>query len=68
LPLKIPQFLLHGTRDSRVPLEMSQTYAQKATEAGDPVTLIELPGVDHFALIDETSDAWVRARAIILKG
>ena len=58
LPLGVPQVLLHGTSDDRVLLEVSQAYARKARAAGDPVTLIELPGADHFVLIDPTSAAW----------
>lgn len=58
LPLGVPQVLVHGTRDDRVPFAMSQLYTRKATAAGDLVTLVELPGVDHFALIDPSSKAW----------
>lgn len=58
LPLGIPQILLHGTEDDRVPLTVSQEYTRKATEAGDSVELVELPGADHFVLIDPTSTAW----------
>jgi acetyl esterase/lipase len=58
LPLGVPQVLIHGTSDDRVLLEVSQAYAHKARAAGDPVTLIELPGADHFVLIDPTSAAW----------
>jgi acetyl esterase/lipase len=58
LPLGIPQVLIHGKRDDLVPLIVSQEYAQKAALAGDRVRLIELPGVDHFVLIDPTSAAW----------
>jgi acetyl esterase/lipase len=58
LPLDIPQVLIHGNRDDLVPLIVSQAYAQKADRAGDRVTLIELPGADHFVLIDPTSAAW----------
>jgi acetyl esterase/lipase len=58
LPLGVPQVLIHGTSDDRVLLEVSQAYAHKAQAAGDPVTLIELPGADHFVLIDPTSAAW----------
>jgi acetyl esterase/lipase len=61
LPLNIPQVLLHGKRDNLVPLAISQQYAQKAARAGDRVRLIELPGADHFALIDPTSAAWAIA-------
>ncbi len=58
LPIGIPQVLIHGTEDDRVPLIVSQQYTKKALEAGDPATLIELAGADHFVLIDPTSTAW----------
>jgi acetyl esterase/lipase len=58
LPLGIPQILIHGTADESVPLQMSLAYLAKAQAANDVVKLIELEGVDHFALIDPTSDAW----------
>jgi acetyl esterase/lipase len=58
LPLDIPQVLIHGNQDTVVPLMVSQAYAQKATRTGDRITLIELPGADHFVLIDPTSTAW----------
>ncbi|QBD83516.1 alpha/beta hydrolase [Ktedonosporobacter rubrisoli] len=58
LPLGIPQILIHGDKDDRVPIEVSQAYALQAKDAGDQLTLIELPGVDHFALIDPSSEAW----------
>jgi acetyl esterase/lipase len=59
LPLQIPQVLIHGTQDDRVPLRVSQVYQQKALATGDTVHLIELPGADHFALIEAASAAWV---------
>lgn len=58
LPLGIPHILVHGTEDNRVPLGISLRYAEAAQMAGDQVTLIELPGVDHFLLIDPHSYAW----------
>ncbi|HEV2653619.1 MAG TPA: alpha/beta hydrolase [Ktedonobacteraceae bacterium] len=58
LPLGIPQVLIHGTLDDRVPLIVSQVYAAKARAVGDAITLIELPGADHFVLIDPASAAW----------
>lgn len=58
LPMRVPQVLVHGDADDRVPITVSRTYVQKAKDAGDTVTLIELPAVDHFALIDPASDAW----------
>ena len=58
LPLGLPQVLIHGDRDDRVPINISQEYARKATAAGDSVELIEIAGADHFALIDPRSEAW----------
>ncbi|KPV44569.1 alpha/beta hydrolase family protein [Alicyclobacillus ferrooxydans] len=58
LPLGLPQVLVHGTDDDRVPLQISEHYYNAAMEMGDPVTMIELPGVEHFKLIQPTSEAW----------
>jgi acetyl esterase/lipase len=58
LPFGVPQVLIHGTADDRVPYAMSEVYTAKARAAGDDVRLIKLPQVDHFALIDPSSDAW----------
>jgi acetyl esterase/lipase len=58
VPLGVSQVLIHGTLDLNVPLVVSQRYATLASHAGDPVRLITLPDVDHFALIDPTSQAW----------
>lgn len=58
LPTGVTQVLIHGTADDRVPYDMSETYTAKARITGDDVRLIKLPQVDHFALIDASSDAW----------
>ncbi|MEY9962850.1 acetyl esterase/lipase [Streptacidiphilus sp. MAP12-16] len=58
LPLGVPVTLLHGTEDADVPVAMSREYAGLAEQAGDPVRLVELPGMEHFGLIDPLSAAW----------
>jgi acetyl esterase/lipase len=58
LPLGVPVTLVHGTEDDQVPIEMSRAYAARAARAGDSVTLAELPGVEHYGLIDPLSPAW----------
>ena len=58
LPLGIPQVLIHGTRDDSVPLEVSQAYVKAARTVHDPITYLELEGVDHFDVIDPYSKAW----------
>ncbi len=60
LPLGVPQVLFHGTDDVHVPIEVSRAYTKAAQAANDPVTYIELPGVDHFDVINPRSGAWER--------
>ncbi|WP_405062931.1 alpha/beta fold hydrolase [Kribbella sp. NBC_01505] len=62
LPLKVPVALVHGNRDSAVPLVQSQTYLAAARTAGDTVTLTELPHIGHFELIDPNHPAWTTCR------
>jgi len=58
LPLGVPQILIHGTKDDSVPHSMSESYTRAAQSAGDPIRLITLQGVEHFALINPNSSAW----------
>jgi acetyl esterase/lipase len=64
-PLGVPTQLVHGTSDDRVPVEMSRHYARQARAAGDAVELHEVPGADHFDVIDPRSDAWPEVRTAI---
>lgn len=58
VPLGADQLLVHGDADDSVPIEIARSYAATAKKAGDDVTLIEVPGGDHFVVIDPSSDAW----------
>jgi acetyl esterase/lipase len=58
LPAGAKVLLVHGDVDDRVPVEQSRGYAQAARAIGDRVELLELAGVDHFALIDPRTQAW----------
>jgi acetyl esterase/lipase len=58
LPTGAKVLLVHGTADDRVPIEQSRTYARAARAAGGRCELLELPGIDHFALIDPRAPAW----------
>jgi acetyl esterase/lipase len=54
-PPPVPVRILHGTEDRQVPVGMSRAYAARP---GGDVRLVELDGVDHFALIDPLDAAW----------
>jgi acetyl esterase/lipase len=58
LPLGVPQLLVHGTDDDRVPIGLARAYAERARAAGDDCRLLELEGVDHFDVIDPRHLAW----------
>ena len=50
-PTPVPRVLIHGTADDTVPIALSRDYAA-------PARLIEIPGADHFAVIDPKHAAW----------
>ena len=50
-PTPVPRVLIHGTADDIVPIALSRDYAA-------PARLIEIPGADHFAVIDPKHAAW----------
>ena len=65
LPTGVPTVLVHGSQDEAVPLEVSRSYTAATAAAGQQVTLHELPGADHMALIDPASPAWQTVLAAI---
>ena len=48
---EVPRVLIHGELDDIVPVELSRDFPQ-------PRRYIEIPGADHFELIDPESDSW----------
>jgi fermentation-respiration switch protein FrsA (DUF1100 family) len=60
LPLGVPQLLVHGRLDDRVPLAHAEEYALAARAAGDDCALLVLDGADHFDPIDPRYDGFPR--------
>lgn len=50
-PTATPPVLIHGTADDIVPAEISREFPL-------PHRYVELPGADHFSLIDPSSRCW----------
>ena len=65
LPLGVPQLLVHGADDDIVPPEISRRYHDRARTLGDDPTLLDLPGTDHFEVIDPEFPAWPRIAAAV---
>lgn len=58
LPLGVPQLVVHGTEDERVPVAHSRRYVERARALGDPVELREEVGGDHFFVLDPLHPYW----------
>lgn len=58
LPLGVPQLLVHGPLDASVPYESASAYVEAAHAAGDDVTLIDPPDIDHFDVINPEHVVW----------
>lgn len=70
LPLGLPQVFVQGELDPVVPAAGVRAYVEAAQKAGDPVTLLTLPGAGHFepAVPHPASEAALRqALQILLK-
>lgn len=59
LPLGVPRtIVVHGTRDTSVPYEISRRYAEAAVESGDAAQLVTLEDTGHFEMVDPRTQAW----------
>ncbi|MFE1165944.1 alpha/beta hydrolase family protein [Nocardiopsis sp. NPDC058789] len=68
VPFGVPQLLVHGDADQRVPVEHSRDYVAAARAAGETVDYREVPGIDHFAVIDPERAAWRQVRDALAHG
>ncbi|HEY2016695.1 MAG TPA: alpha/beta hydrolase [Bryobacteraceae bacterium] len=56
----VPRVLIHGTADDIVPIGQSREYVRLRSHDPGPVLLLELPGTDHFDIIDPRSAVFAR--------
>lgn len=54
----VRQLLVHGSDDPIVAPTQSETYAARAQDADDDVSLEIIDGADHFVVIDPEGPAW----------
>ena len=52
-PPAVPVTVIHGDRDSLVPVDLARRYCARSGSR-----LVELPGTGHFEVIDPLSTAW----------
>jgi acetyl esterase/lipase len=58
LPLGVAQHLVHGAKDSVVPVKMSEDFVEAAQKQGDEAILTVLPDAGHFEpLVPDSPDA-----------
>lgn len=69
-PLGVPLRIVHGARDSIVPVAQSEALANAERTGGGDVVLDVLPSAGHFDLIAPFADAWqtVEQRVLELAG
>ncbi len=65
LPLGIPQVLVLGSHEDFVPLTLVDAYVLAATQAGDQVRRILIPGAGHFEIASPLSFTWPQIKSAI---
>jgi acetyl esterase/lipase len=67
LPLGIPQLVVWGTDDRPDLVDENRRYCPAAAAAGDEIYPLELPGGDHFTVIDPATLSWIAIRERLLE-
>jgi acetyl esterase/lipase len=66
IAIKVPQWLIHGLKDTDVPPTYSHSYVESKKAKGEDAHLLEIATADHFDLIDPRSSAWQRVESTVL--
>jgi pimeloyl-ACP methyl ester carboxylesterase len=62
LPLGVTQLIVWGTDDRPDLVDENRRYCSAAVAAGDAIHAFELPGADHFTVIDPATLTWIAIR------
>ena len=65
LPLGVSQVLVAGSYEDNVPIPFLEAYVKAATDAGDKVRLIVIPGAGHFEIASPLAFTWPPIRSAI---
>ncbi|RLP87189.1 MULTISPECIES: S9 family peptidase [unclassified Micromonospora] len=65
VPTQTRTVVMHGSADQQVPVSMSRDFVAAARAAGSDISLVELPGCEHFGLIDPESPTWPRVLVML---
>jgi dipeptidyl aminopeptidase/acylaminoacyl peptidase len=70
--LSIPratQWLIHGSADDTVPPALSRDYVsrKKTNSQQEDLHLLEIPGADHYDLINPSSATWKQVEEVTLQ-
>ena len=65
VPLGIPQVIIIGEHEDFVPRPLAEAYVKAATQAGDSVRLIVIPGVGHFEIASPRASTWAQVESAI---
>jgi len=60
VPIGTRLVLVHGNHDEHVPVEQTTAFARAAQRAGDDVTTLLDPDIDHFDIINPSHAIWRR--------
>lgn len=65
LPVGVPVAVVQGLLDAPDLVDLNRGYAGRSAAASTELQHIELPGVDHFHVIDPVTPAWARVEAVL---
>lgn len=66
LDIHCKQLLIHGAEDDTVPVQMSRDYAKQKLEKRESVSLLEIPKIGHFEIVDPQSAIWPKVEKSVL--